>query len=130
LNHFNLPFSELGYVSQHELSSQKTWMYPQSTNSGITEGISVQVTVFYLGQSSTDAGTKYYWRYVIRLQNKSEQNVTLRERTIKVFSLNNLTQMNSGLGVVGQFPQLTRSHPAFQFSSMVDLAQKRHNHMW
>lgn len=56
------------------------------------------------------------------------ESVILRERQIKIFSLNHLTQITAQ-GVLGEFPILSDDHPAYQFSSTIDLPQKKGGHM-
>lgn len=75
-------------------------MQPQMTHFEDTEQISVMLTTYYLGQSNSSGHPKYYWRYVIRIQNNTKEDVVLRERHIKIFSLNNLTQVTAQ-GVLG-----------------------------
>jgi polymerase delta-interacting protein 2 len=66
---------------------------------------------------------------VIRIQNHDSESVVLRERHIKIFSLNNLTQVTAQ-GVLGEFPTLSPENPAYQFSSTIDLPQRKGGHMW
>uniref|UniRef100_A0A1I7Y313 ApaG domain-containing protein n=1 Tax=Steinernema glaseri TaxID=37863 RepID=A0A1I7Y313_9BILA len=57
--------------------------------------------------------------------------VTLRERVIKVFSMNQLNQTSAhGIGVSGIVPILTPTQPVFQFSSTIDLQQLKGGQMW
>ncbi|KAI6214966.1 hypothetical protein M3Y94_00330300 [Aphelenchoides besseyi] len=121
---------ELGYNLIPDLTPHRVWLAPQSTHIETTETIRVMITTYYLGQTSASSGHgKHFWRYVVRMENLDDRNVLLRERHIKVFSLNNLTQASGG-GVVGEMPRLSRDHPVFQFSSVVDVSQKKGAHMW
>ncbi|KAI6241473.1 ApaG domain-containing protein [Aphelenchoides fujianensis] len=121
---------ELGFNLVQELGRQRSWLSPQSTHIETTESIRVMITTYYLGTTSVNAhNAKHCWRYVVRLENLDDQSMLLRERHIKVFSLNNLTQASGG-GVVGEVPRLTREYPAFQFSSVVDVNQRKGGHMW
>ncbi|CAD5216841.1 unnamed protein product [Bursaphelenchus okinawaensis] len=120
---------ELGYVNTHDIPSQRSWMAPQATHVETTNNVRVTATTFYLGQNATNGQIKHCWRYMVRLENLDGTDMILRERLIKVFSLNNLSQLNAG-GVVGEYPRLTSTDPAYQFSSTVQLAQKKGGHLW
>uniref|UniRef100_F1L8W8 Polymerase delta-interacting protein 2 n=1 Tax=Ascaris suum TaxID=6253 RepID=F1L8W8_ASCSU len=111
------------------LASQRSWLSPQEIYRETTDGIQVTVTTFYLGANVIAGQQKHCWRYVIRLENLDNCTVTLRERAMKVFSLNNMQQV-SGHGVIGTNPRLSPQEPAFQFSSTVDLPQPKGAHMW
>lgn len=93
-----------------------------------TESIAVMLTTYYLGQSTSSGQSKYFWRYVIRIENQGNDDVVLRERHIKIFSLNNLTQVTAQ-GVCGEFPTLSSDYPAYQFSSTIDLPQRKSGHL-
>ena len=71
----------------------------------------------------------FQWRYCIRLENLSEMSVQLRERNWKIFSLSGTLETVRGRGVVGQEPVLSKSQPAFQYSSHVSLHSPS-GHMW
>ncbi|CAD5222272.1 unnamed protein product [Bursaphelenchus xylophilus] len=120
---------ELGYVNTHNVPSQRSWMAPQATHVETTNNVRVTATTFYLGQNSINGQIKHCWRYVVRLENLDGSDLILRDRQIKVFSLNNLTQVNGG-GVVGEYPRLSTADPAYQFSSTVQLLQKKGGHLW
>ncbi|KHN81940.1 Polymerase delta-interacting protein 2 [Toxocara canis] len=111
------------------LASQRSWLSPQEVYRETTDGIQVTVTTFYLGANVIAGQQKHCWRYVIRLENLENTTVILRERAMKVFSLNNMQQV-SGHGVIGSNPRLSPQEPAFQFSSTVDLPQPKGAHMW
>ncbi|KAF8360071.1 tag-307, partial [Pristionchus pacificus] len=111
------------------MSSTRSWMAPCHVNRETNEGIEVTVTTFYLGTTLSGGQPKHMWRYVMRLNNLTGSTVIVRERHLKVFSLNSMHQLN-GHGVVGRQPELTAARPAFQFSSNVDLSQSKGGHMW
>lgn len=94
-----------------------------------TENVRVTVIPFYLGQSISDGIPYHWWRYSIRLENFSDINVQLRERHWKIFSQIGKLQTIKGRGVVGVEPLLTKSEPAYQYSSHVHL-QDKNGHMW
>lgn len=71
----------------------------------------------------------FQWRYCIRLENLGELSVQLRERHWRIFSLSGTLETVRGRGVVGQEPVLSKSLPAFQYSSHVSL-QAPCGHMW
>ncbi|KAK5975002.1 2-methoxy-6-polyprenyl-1 4-benzoquinol methylase mitochondrial [Trichostrongylus colubriformis] len=115
---------------ENYMASQRSWLAPRDVYREVTENIEVTVTTFYLGSSMSAGQLRHMWRYVIRLENHSPQNsVILRERSLKVYSLNNMNQAH-GHGVVGKQPELNVQTPAFQFSSTVELAHSKGGHMW
>ena len=71
----------------------------------------------------------YWWRYNIRLENLSQEQVQLRERHWKIYSLTGRLETVKGKGVIGQEPVLSVSQPAFQYSSHVSLRCPS-GHMW
>ena len=71
----------------------------------------------------------FQWRYCIRLENLGDLSVQLRERHWRIFSLSGTLETVRGRGVVGQEPVLSKTLPAFQYSSHVSL-QAPSGHMW
>ena len=71
----------------------------------------------------------YWWRYNIRLENLGQEQVQLRERHWKIYSLTGRLETVKGKGVIGQEPILSLSQPAFQYSSHVSLRCPS-GHMW
>lgn len=94
-----------------------------------TENIRVTVIPFYLGRTTMENTSFHWWRYCVRLENFSDSSVQLRERHWKIFSQTNMLQTIKGRGVVGVEPLLTKSEPAYQYSSHVNL-QDKSGHMW
>lgn len=82
------------------VTNQKSWLAPQAVHREITENIQVTVIPYYLGPTFVAGQQKYFWRYVVRLESIDKKPVVLRERLIKIFSLNNLQQVG-GVGVDG-----------------------------
>lgn len=108
----------------------RSWLGPRDVYRERTENIEVTVMTFYLGANMVGGQQQHMWRYVIRIENKKPENgVILRERTLKVYSLNNMNQMH-GHGVVGKQPELNAATPAFQFSSTLELKHTKGGHMW
>jgi hypothetical protein len=97
LCHFVL---ELGFEPVRNLNKQRSWMRPITHFEHSVDSIFCCITTFYLGSSISTGQLKHYWRYVIRVQNDSNESVVLKERSIKIFSLNNLTQVTAQ-GVLG-----------------------------
>ncbi|WKY00101.1 hypothetical protein Q1695_014739 [Nippostrongylus brasiliensis] len=115
---------------ENYMASQRSWLAPRDVYREVTENIEVTVITFYLGSSMSGGQLRHMWRYVIRLENHSPKNpVILRERSLKVYSLNNMNQAH-GHGVIGKQPELNAQNPAFQFSSTVELAHSKGGHMW
>ncbi|CAI5446648.1 unnamed protein product [Caenorhabditis angaria] len=111
-------------------ASSRSWLAPRDVYREKTENIEVTVMTFYLGVNVVNGQQQHMWRYVIRIENKTpEHGVILRERQLKVYSLNNMNQMH-GHGVVGKQPELNVVSPAFQFSSTIELKHSKGGHMW
>lgn len=94
-----------------------------------TENVRVTVIPFYLGHTTIEDTSFHWWRYCVRLENFSDISVQLRERHWKIFSQTNMLQTIKGRGVVGVEPLLSKSEPAYQYSSHVNL-QDKSGHMW
>uniref|UniRef100_A0AC34F9C0 ApaG domain-containing protein n=1 Tax=Panagrolaimus sp. ES5 TaxID=591445 RepID=A0AC34F9C0_9BILA len=111
------------------VSNKQSWLTPQSVHKATNENVQLTVIPYYLGQTLTAGQQKYFWRYTVRLESLDKKPAVLRDRILKVFSLNNLQQVN-GPGVVGGNPRLTAENSVYQFSSIVDLSQPKGGHMW
>lgn len=94
-----------------------------------TENVRVTVIPFYLGHTTIEDTSFHWWRYCVRLENFSDISVQLRERHWKIFSQTTMLQTIKGRGVVGVEPLLSKSEPAYQYSSHVNL-QDKSGHMW
>lgn len=105
------------------------WLELSDVHKETTENIRVTVIPFYMGCRESHANSVYWWRYCIRLENLGNLTVQLRERHWRIFSLSGTLETVRGRGVVGQEPALTKSLPAFQYSSHVSL-QAPSGHMW
>lgn len=105
------------------------WLELSDVHKETTENIRITVIPFYMGCREAQNATVYWWRYCIRLENLAEQVVQLRERHWRIFSLSGTLETVRGRGVVGQEPVLTKTQPAFQYSSHVSL-QAPSGHMW
>ncbi|CAH1118628.1 unnamed protein product [Phaedon cochleariae] len=105
------------------------WLELSDVHKETTENIRVTVIPFYMGCRESHSSSVYWWRYCIRLENLGSLSVQLRERHWRIFSLSGTLETVRGRGVVGQEPALTRTLPAFQYSSHVSL-QAPSGHMW
>lgn len=105
------------------------WLELSDVHKETTEAIRITVIPFYMGCREAQNTTVYWWRYCIRLENLGEPTVQLRERHWRIFSLSGTLETVRGRGVVGQEPVLSKSQPAFQYSSHVSL-QAPSGHMW
>jgi len=105
------------------------WLQLSDVHRETTEGIRVTVIPFYMGCREAQQTHVYWWRYCVRLENKGEETVRLRERHWRIFSLSGTLETVRGRGVVGQEPLLSPDQPAFQYSSHVSL-QAPSGHMW
>ncbi|KAI4492045.1 hypothetical protein M0802_010170 [Mischocyttarus mexicanus] len=99
------------FVAQETLKAwQKKnhpWLELSDVHKETTENIRITVIPFYMGDLS----------------------VQLRERHWRIFSLSGTLETVRGRGVVGQEPVLSKTLPAFQYSSHVSL-QAPSGHMW
>ncbi|XP_039298844.1 polymerase delta-interacting protein 2 isoform X4 [Nilaparvata lugens] len=105
------------------------WLELSDVHKETTENVRITVIPFYMGCRDSQTSSVYWWRYCIRLENLGELTVQLRERHWRIFSLSGTLETVRGRGVVGQEPILSKSLPAFQYSSHVSL-QAPSGHMW
>ncbi|XP_049793713.1 polymerase delta-interacting protein 2 [Schistocerca nitens] len=105
------------------------WLELSDVHKETTENVRVTVIPFYMGSREFQTASVYWWRYCIRLENLGKLSVQLRERHWRIFSLSGTLETVRGRGVVGQEPVLSRTSPAFQYSSHVSL-QAPSGHMW
>ncbi|CAJ0580731.1 unnamed protein product, partial [Mesorhabditis spiculigera] len=111
------------------MNKDNKWLAPCQAYIEKTENIEVMVITFYLGTTMVGGHIKHLWRYVNRITNTTPKSpVILRERSVKVFSLNNMHHLN-GIGVVGT-PELGMNRPSFQFSSTVEFPHSKGGHLW
>ncbi|KAG1666135.1 polymerase delta-interacting protein 2 [Nymphon striatum] len=96
------------------------WLELSNVHKETTENIRVTVIPFYMGCR---------WRYCIRLENLGNVTVQLKERYWRIFSLAGTLETVRGRGVIGHEPILSKSQPAYQYSSHVSL-QSPSGHMW
>uniref|UniRef100_A0A0B7A2K6 ApaG domain-containing protein n=1 Tax=Arion vulgaris TaxID=1028688 RepID=A0A0B7A2K6_9EUPU len=127
------PNSNPSFVARETLGAWQEknhpWLQLSDVHRETTEGIRVTVTPFYMGCREAQQTHVYWWRYCVRLENRGEETVQLRERHWRIFSLSGTLETVRGRGVVGQEPMLSPEQPAFQYSSHVSL-QASSGHMW
>ncbi|EFA04857.1 polymerase delta-interacting protein 2 [Tribolium castaneum] len=127
------PDKDPPFVAQETLRAWQNknhpWLELSDVHKETTENIRVTVIPFYMGFRESHSTSVYWWRYCIRLENLGSLSVQLRERHWRIFSLSGTLETVRGRGVVGQEPALTRTLPAFQYSSHVSL-QAPSGHMW
>lgn len=109
--------------------NQHPWLELSRVYRETTESVRVTVIPFYLGHTLINNTSFHWWRYCVRLENFSDVSVQLRERHWKLFSQKNMLQTIKGRGVVGVEPVLSKSEPAYQYSSHINL-QDKSGHMW
>ncbi|XP_064653314.1 polymerase delta-interacting protein 2-like isoform X2 [Lineus longissimus] len=97
------------------------WLELSNVHRQTTENIRVTVMPFYMGSRESQGTHVYWWRYCIRLENLSDDTLQLRERCWRIFSLSGTMETIRGRGVIGQEPVLSKTQPAFQYSSHVSL---------
>lgn len=119
-------------ASEEKLDSWRNkhpWLKLSRVYKETTENVRITVIPFYLGQTKFEGTISHWWRYCVRLENFSDIDIQLRERHWKISSQTNRLQIIKGRGVVGVEPLLTKSEPAYQYSSHVYL-QDKSGHMW
>uniref|UniRef100_A0A0X3NLV3 Polymerase delta-interacting protein 2 n=1 Tax=Schistocephalus solidus TaxID=70667 RepID=A0A0X3NLV3_SCHSO len=97
-----------------------------------TEGLRTTVVPFLMGRQKfrfSEVAFSRYWRYLIRLENLTDEAVQLRERFWKVFSVTGSLESVNGKGVVGVQPLLRPDNPVFQYHSHVQVPVPW-AHMW
>ncbi|XKL64430.1 hypothetical protein PGB90_004516 [Kerria lacca] len=105
------------------------WLALSDVHKETTENVRITVIPFYMGCRESQNSAVYWWRYCIRLENLGDLTVQLRERHWRIFSLSGTLETVRGRGVVGQEPVLSKTLPAFQYSSHVSLLAPS-GHMW
>lgn len=86
----------------------------------VTEGIRISVTPLYQSEESSPDEDYYVWTYTVRIDNQSENIVTLRRRTWNITDATGFTSLVTGDGVVGEQPIL-RPGDAFEYTSSCPL---------
>lgn len=129
----HMPDKDPPFVAQQTLRTWQRknhpWLELSDVHKETTENVRVTVIPFYMGCRDSPTSSVYWWRYCIRLENLGDLTVQLRERHWRIFSLSGTLETVRGRGVVGQEPVLSKSLPAFQYSSHVSL-QAPSGHMW
>ncbi|CAF0815360.1 unnamed protein product [Brachionus calyciflorus] len=127
------PDTKPGFVARESLKawqeSNHPWLELSDVCVKTTNNIRVTVIPFYIGVKEDQRKKLYWWRYSIRIENLSNEPVTLRERHWRIFSQAGTFETVRGKGVVGQEPDLNSETPVFQYSSHVNL-QAPSGHMW
>ncbi|UXI14638.1 potassium channel subfamily K member 18-like [Sarcoptes scabiei] len=105
------------------------WLELSDVHRETTENIRVTVIPFYMGCRLSQNNNVYWWRYCVRIENLGVTTVRLRERHWQIYSIPGILESIRGRGVVGEEPVLSKTYPAFQYSSHVSL-QDPNGHMW
>ncbi|VDM21368.1 unnamed protein product [Hydatigera taeniaeformis] len=123
------------------LEARQSSLEMKTVHRETTEGVRVTVVPFLMGQRKfrvsrcrrmrwySEKTLNYYWRYLIRLENFTDECLQLRERFWKLFSINGSLESVSGKGVVGVQPLLSVQSPVFQYHSHVQVPVPW-AHMW
>jgi len=86
-------------------------MYSETTRS-----INVTVQPFYLEDRSSPAEDRYVWAYHVRIENRGQETVQLRNRHWKITDSHGRMQEVRGPGVVGEQPVLGPGE-SFEYTS-------------
>ena len=81
-----------------------------------TRGIRITVEPDFLEEQSEPADGHYVWAYTVRIDNASDQIVTLRTRIWHITDAHGITVTVRGDGVVGEQPTL-QPGDAFEYTS-------------
>ncbi len=87
----------------------------------VTKGIEVSVIPTYLANRSEPANDLFIWSYRVRIWNKSDITVTLRQRSWQITDANGHMETVRGEGVVGEQPTLNPGE-VFEYTSGTPLA--------
>jgi ApaG protein len=90
-------------------------MYSETTRS-----IKVTVRPFYLEQHSSPTENHYVWAYHVRIENRGDETVQLRNRHWKIIDSVGRLQEVRGPGVVGEQPVL-KPGQSFEYTSSCPL---------
>lgn len=82
----------------------------------MTRGIRISVTPDFLEEESEPTDDHYVWAYTVRIDNASDEIVTLRARVWHITDSDGQTVTVTGDGVVGEQPVL-RPGDAFEYTS-------------
>lgn len=82
----------------------------------VTRGIKVSVRSHYLEEHSSPEDDHFVWAYRIRIENKGDETVQLRNRYWRITDSLGRIQEVRGVGVVGKQPVL-RPGEVFEYSS-------------
>jgi ApaG protein len=82
----------------------------------VTKGIEVSVIPTYLANRSEPANDLFIWSYKVRIWNKGNATVTLRQRSWQITDANGHMETVRGEGVVGEQPTL-KPGEVFEYTS-------------
>ena len=87
----------------------------------VTKGIEVSVLPTYLANRSEPANDLFIWSYKVRIWNKGDSTVTLRQRSWQITDANGHMETVRGEGVVGEQPTL-KPGEVFEYTSGTPLS--------
>jgi len=105
------------------------WLQLSDVYKETTNNIQVTAIPFFIGVRYSQDTTNYWWRYMIRIENLGDESVRIRERHWTIYSLSGVLESMVAAGIGGQEPLLSRTQPAFQYSSHVNIQQSASGHM-
>ncbi len=76
----------------------------------ITEGIQVEVELFYRPDRSEPRSPQHFFEYQIHIRNKSNKRVKLLRRKWEILESPSIKRIVEGDGVVGEQPELSPQH--------------------
>jgi len=87
----------------------------------MTESIQITAKSFYLEDQSSPADDHFVWAYWIRIENRGDQTVQLRNRYWRITDSMGRVQEVRGAGVVGEQPVL-KPGESFEYTSGTPLS--------
>jgi ApaG protein len=81
-----------------------------------TRGVMVRVVTSYLPAQSDPEEGRYFWAYMIEIENHGQEAVQLISRRWEITDAANRTEVVTGPGVVGEQPHL-KPQEAFRYTS-------------
>ena len=89
--------------------------------SEITRAIRVTVKTMFLDEQSAPDDNYYVWAYKVRIENQSQETVTLRTRHWRITDALGRLQEVKGPGVIGEQPRL-KPGDSFEYTSGTPLS--------
>ncbi|MCI4644191.1 MAG: Co2+/Mg2+ efflux protein ApaG [Hyphomonadaceae bacterium] len=94
---------------------------PSPRYEAVTDGIAVRVVPRFMHDESSPVRGKFFWSYMVEIENQSDQAWTLTHRHWRIVDVAGRQQEVDGEGVVGQTPRLEPGE-SFRYTSGAPLS--------